>query len=72
MEFDKKQYWKNRKEGMRGQGETPSLIVGAKPSGVSISFTNSGELIASNRAYRRRRVTLPTTMQKSKTKRKKK
>lgn len=59
---------------LRGQGDTPSRIVGYKPSDVTIGFSNDGKLVVQNRAWRRTPVKLddekPTKM-KSKRKKKK-
>lgn len=58
MAFDKKEYWKNRKDGKRGQGELEKLPSNAITQTGTIGFTNSGEMVMKNRAYRRTTVSL--------------
>lgn len=89
MIFDKILYWKNRnntvtvkdKDGkdveqrrpIRGQGVVPKPKRVEKDSGVSIGFDNEGHMVAKNRAFRRRRVSLSlkTSQLRKKGKRKK-
>jgi hypothetical protein len=44
---------------LRGQGEYPPLFKVFQQSPVTIGFTNTGELAAQNRAWRRKKVKLP-------------
>lgn len=60
--FDKKLYWKRRKDGKRGQENLTPEPVLFKESGVTTSFDNQGRMLINNRAYRRRAVKLPSTL----------
>lgn len=57
--FDKEKYWKDRKDGKRGQGEEKKLR--AKPSDAEIGFSSDGSMIIKNRAWRRQKYSLPGT-----------
>ncbi len=59
MAFDKDKYWKNRKEGKRGQGELPKPQITPTDNEAERSFDNEGNMVIKNRAYRRRRIRLP-------------
>lgn len=75
--FNKDEYWKNREAKQRGQGMIIKPKVVENPdSKAEIGFDNNGNMIAKNRAYRRRSIKLPgfnifTRKQITKTERKK-
>lgn len=74
MAFDKDKYWKNRKEGKRGQGELPKPQI-TESGDAERGFDNAGNIIVKNRAFRRRRIRLPGDnlfTQKTKTKKERK
>jgi len=55
MTFDKKLYWSNRNSGKRGQGEVPKIPQNSiVPDTATVGFTNDGQLIIKNRAFRRK------------------
>lgn len=63
MGFDKDKYWKNRKEGKRGQ-DVESAPAKVTPSPAPIAFTNDGTMVLNTREYRRQRTSLfPKTRQ---------
>lgn len=73
MKFDKELYWKNRQDGKRGQGVVEKLPANAiTPDNARIGFTNDGELVAKNRAFRRQttRLALKSSQLRKKKKRK--
>lgn len=59
MAFDKETYWKNRKDGKRGQGVdvtvAPATIA---PDTATVGFTEDGQLTIKNRKFRRTNVRL--------------
>lgn len=61
MAFDKKEYWKNRKDGKRGQGEEKKPVVVPNTDGnVEMGFDENGRLVAKTRAWKRSTVKLRT------------
>lgn len=87
MSFDKKRYWENRNHTIKQKDEdgnevevaAPKRGQGPVPKGriinteeTMLSFTNEGEIVVKNRAYRRQKVKLPTPKKKVKRKKKKK
>lgn len=57
--FNKEEYWKNREEGKRGQGdEDISLPTLIKPSGITITFNDVGQMVVQNRKYRRTSISI--------------
>jgi hypothetical protein len=56
LSADKQEYWANRKQGKRGQGDAPKLTKQIKtPDDVTIGFDNNGNMVAKTRAMRRRK-----------------
>lgn len=53
----KKAYWQNRKDGIRGQGKLPKPTY-VENTDVQIVFDSNGNIVAANRAYRRKPVKL--------------
>lgn len=75
MSFDKNEYWKNRKEGKRGQSVETSvteLADATLPQGANVGFDNDGNMVLRNRAYRRKPMRLPVEKPKLSQKAKKK
>lgn len=54
--FDEAQYWKNRKQGKRGQEDLIPKSKLIKESDVSMGFSPTGQMIAKNRKVRRQKA----------------